>query len=525
MVRLLLRCLVWLWIAAATVAILLPVAGGDTVKAGAQADGPGANASRCGALASLALLDTTVKQATVVSAGRFVPPNGRGNAAFAELLPFCRVAMTLTPSADSDIGVEVWLPLSGWNGKYQAVGNGGWAGAISYPALAAAVKRGYAASSTDTGHTGNSAAFALGHPEKLIDYAYRSEHAMAVAAKAVVRTFYGSVPSRSYFNGCSTGGRQALVEASRYPDDFDGIIAGAAANPKTHLDAWRMVMSLAMFKHAESLIPSSKYPAIHKAVVDACDSLDGVRDGLIENPQRCRFDPEVLRCKGADGPNCLTAPQMESARVAMSPLKDPKTGAEMFPGYELGTELGWGRLLGGPNPYETALDTYKYVIFKNPSWDWRTFSLERDLAEATRVTEGLLTPIDPNLTPFAAHGGKLLMYHGWADESIPPRASVNFYTRTRQATHAPASNTDWVRLFMVPGMQHCGGGEGPNTFDSVGALESWVERGQAPASIVASHSTGGRVDRTRPLCPYPQVAKYRGTGSIDDAGSFTCAAP
>jgi feruloyl esterase len=284
-------------------------------------------------------------------------------------------------------------------------------------------------------------------------------------------------------------------------------------------------MSLAMFKQAESLVPSSKYPAIHKAVVEACDTLDGVRDGLIDNPQRCRFDPEVLRCKGADGPNCLTALQVESARVAMSPLKDPKTGAEIFPGYEPGTELGWGRLLAGPNPYETALDTYKYVIFKNPSWDWRSFSLERDLAEATRVTQGLLTPIDPNLTPFASRGGKLLMYHGWSDDSIPPRASVNFYTRTRQATRAPAANTDWVRLFMVPGMQHCGGGEGPNTFDSVGALESWVERGRAPASMVASHSTNGRVDRTRPLCPYPQVAKYRGTGSIDEAGSFTCAAP
>lgn len=510
----------WLW-AAAVFAAAVPFTGGFIVRAGGtQADGVNA---RCGALASLSLPDTTVTQATVVSAGGFAPPSGRGGPAFTELGSFCRVALTLTPSTDSNIAVEVWLPLTGWNGKYQAVGNGGWAGAIGYPALAAAVKRGYAASATDTGHTGNSAAFALGHPEKLIDYAHRSEHAMAVSAKAVVRSFYGNAPARSYFNGCSTGGRQALVEASRYPEDFDGIIAGAAANPKTHLDAWRMVMSLAMFKNAESFIPSSKYPAIHKAVVGACDTLDGVRDGLIENPTRCRFDPEVLRCKGSDGPDCLTASQMESARVAMSPLKDPRTGAELFPGYEPGTELGWGRLLGGPEPYETALDTYKYVIFKNPKWDWRTFSLERDLAEATRVTQGLLTAVNPDLTPFAVRGGKLLMYHGWTDESIPPRASVNFYARTREATKAPASNSDWVRLFMVPGMQHCGGGEGPNVFDSIAALESWVERGQAPASMIASRSTNGVVSRTRPLCPYPQVAKYRGTGSIDDAGSFACA--
>ena len=512
----------WLW-AAAVLTAAVPFTDGFSVSVGgSQAEGVNA---RCGTLAKLSWPDTAVTQASVVSAGGFTPPSGGDGAAFAELASFCRVALTLTPSTDSNIAVEIWLPLSGWNGKYQAVGNGGWAGAIGYSALAAAVKRGYAASATDTGHTGNSASFALGHPEKLIDYAHRSEHAMAVAAKAVVRSFYGNTPVFSYFNGCSTGGRQALVEASRYPEDFDGIIAGAAANPKTHLDAWRMVMSLAMFKNAESFIPQSKYPAIHKAVLAACDGLDGVGDGLIESPPRCRFDPEILRCKGSDGPDCLTAPQMEAARVAMSSLKDPKSGSEIFPGYEPGTELGWGRLLGGPDPYETALDTYKYVIFKNPSWDWRTFSLERDLAEATRVTQGLLTGVDPNLTPFATRGGKLLMYHGWSDHSIPPRASVNFYMRTREATKAPTSNSDWVRLFMVPGMQHCGGGEGPNTFDSIGALESWVERGQAPASMIASHSTNGRVDRTSPLCPYPQVAKYRGTGSIDDAANFACAVP
>ena len=242
-----------LWLAAVAIAIFLSFAGPYTVSVDAQEAGAGA--ARCGALTSLKLPDTAIGQTSVVPAGGFAPPNGRGNASFAETPSFCRVAMTLTPTADSNIAVEVWLPLSGWNGKYQAVGNGGWAGAIGYPALAAALKRGYAASATDTGHTGNSASFALGHPEKLIDYAYRSEHAMAVAAKAVVQAFYGKMPSRSYFNGCSTGGRQALVEASRYPDDFDGIIAGAAANPKTHLDAWRMVMSLAMFKAPKASSP------------------------------------------------------------------------------------------------------------------------------------------------------------------------------------------------------------------------------------------------------------------------------
>jgi feruloyl esterase len=511
------------WAAAAAMALVLS---GGTYTLRARAASDDGAAARCEALRSLALPEAAVKQAGAVAAGGFAVPSGRGGgAAFAALPSFCRVAMTLTPSADSNISVEVWLPISAWNGKYQAVGNGGWAGTIGYGALAEAVKRGYAASATDTGHSGASGSFALGHPEKLIDYAYRSEHAMAVAAKAVVQTFYSSTPSHSYFNGCSTGGRQAIVEASRFPNDFDGIIAGAAANPKTHLDAWRMVMSQAMLKDTTTLIPPSKYAVIHQAVLNACDALDGVRDGLIENPQLCHFNPETLRCKGPDGPDCLTAPQVESARVAMSPLKDPKTGAEIFPGFEPGNELGWGRLLGGPEPYETAVDTYRYVIFQNPDWNWRTFSLERDLAQGDRVTQGTLAAVDPNLTRFAGRGGKLLMYHGWADQDIAPRASVNFYLRTGEATQAPASNADWVRLFMVPGMQHCSGGEGPNTFDVVGALESWIERGRAPASMLASHSTQGRIDRTRPLCPYPQVAKYSGTGSIDAAGSFACAMP
>jgi Tannase and feruloyl esterase len=511
-----------IWITAVALAIAMPFPRTGPVSARA-ADDPAA--ARCEALMSLTLPESSVKQAGVVAAGAFAP-DGRGrNEAFARLPAFCRVAMTLTPSADSNINVEVWLPLSGWNGKYQAVGNGGWAGTIGYPALAAGVTRGYSVSATDTGHSGNSASFALGHPEKLIDYAYRSEHVMTVVGKAVVQKFYGNGPRYSYFNGCSTGGRQALVEASRFPNDFDGIIAGAAANPKTHLDAWRMVMSQAMLKNAETLIPPAKYPAIHEAVLEACDALDGVRDRLIEDPTRCRFDPQLLLCKGPDGPKCLTAPQVEAARVTMSPLKDPRTGAEIFPGFEPGNELGWGRLLGGPDPYETAVDTYRYVVLKNPAWNWRTFSLERDLAEANRATQGTLSAVDPNLTPFAVRGGKLLMYHGWADQDISPRASINFYSRTRQATQAPQSNADWVRLFMVPGMQHCGGGEGPNTFDTVAALESWVEHGQAPTSMLASHGTAGRVDRTRPLCPYPQVAKYKGAGSIDEAANFTCAAP
>ncbi len=209
----------------------------------------------------------------------------------------------------------------------------------------------------------------------------------------------------------------------------------------------------------------------------------------------------------------------------MSPVKDRKTGAEIFPGFEPGNELGWERMLSGPDPYSTAVDQFKYIVFSNPSWDWRTFDLERDIAIAEKKGQGTLSSIDPNLTAFARHGGKLLMYHGWSDQDIAPRASVNFYRRTLEMTSATKENANWVRLFMVPGMGHCGGGEGPNTFDMMTALEPWVEHGTIPERVVAAHRSEGKVDRTRPLCAYPQVARYTGTGSIDETANFVCKMP
>lgn len=483
--------------------------------------------TRCDQLASLRLAGGAITSARQVAAGAFTSPGGGAGAdtAYRRLPEFCRVAATLTPSADSDIKIEVWLPAAGWNRKYQAVGNGGWAGSISYAAMASALERGYATSSTDTGHTGASASFALGHPEKLIDYAYRSEHEMAVASKAIVRAYYGADPAWSYFNGCSTGGRQALVEAERYPADFDGIIAGAAANPKAGLDSWRLWMAQAMLKSQESFIPPSKHPMIHQAVLAACDSLDGVTDGLLENPLQCRFDPKVLACQGPDAPGCLTPAQVEAATVVMSPATDRKTGTLIFPGFAPGTELGWSRLLGGPAPYDTAVDQFKYVVFADPKWDWRTFELERDMAASQAAANGVLAGVNPDLSAFARRGGKLLTYHGWADPSIAPEASINFYKSALAATTPSSQSPEWLRLFMVPGMGHCSGGAGPDTFDKVSALEAWVERGQAPSRIVASRIVDGKVERTRPLCAYPQVARYTGSGSLDEAANFTCQAP
>ncbi len=487
-----------------------------------------ADAATCEELSRLSLPNTTITSAQPVAAGAFVPPvqaRSRGANPFADLPAFCRVAATLTPSSDSDIRIEVWLPeprasspeSRGWNGKLQAVGNGGWAGNISYAAMAAAIRRGYATVSTDTGHSTPGGTFAYGHPEKLIDYAYRSEHEMTLTAKAVVRALYGSAPSKSYFNGCSTGGRQALVEATKYPDDFDGIIAGAAANPKTHLDAWRMWAAHLQLKSEEDRVPPEKFPLVHQAVLAQCDALDGVKDGLIENPTQCRFDPAPIVCKPGGTADCLTPRQAAVAKALMGPAKT-SSGKEVFPGYAPGTELGWSFLLGSNEPYSNPVDDYKYIVFRNPDWDWRTFDLDRDLAVSEKNAAGLLTAVSEDLRAFTRHGGKLLLYHGWSDQQIPPLASVNFY---RNVT--PKSAKGSVRLFMVPGMGHCAGGEGPNTFDMVPALEQWVEHDQPPSRIVASHLTGGKVDRSRPLCAYPQVARYKGTGDINEAENFVCA--
>jgi feruloyl esterase len=483
----------------------------------------------CENLLKLTLEHATVTLAELVPAGAFKAPTG-GNAAqnasrFAELPAFCRVAATLKPTTDSDIKIEVWMPASGWNGKFEAVGNGGWAGTISYPALAQALARGYATTSTDTGHSTPGGSFALGHPEKLIDYAYRSEHEMTVKAKAIVNALYGNAPTHAYFNGCSTGGRQALAEASRFPDDFDGIIAGAAANPKTHLDTWRIWMGLETLKDPATRIPREKYPAIHRAVLNACDALDGLKDGLISDPTSCHFDPQVIACTEGDAPSCLTPKQVQSVKTVLGPAKSPRTGEVIFPGYQPGTELAWGLLIGGPDPYATALDQFRYMVFDDPNWDWRTFDVDRDLAKADQKLKGLLTAIDPqSMSAFFERGGKLLTYQGWSDQDISPLASVSFYKSVSSAIDDKTVSSS-MRLFMVPGMGHCGGGEGPNTFDMMVPLEQWVEKGQAPARVVASHSTNGRIDRTRPLCPYPQVARYKGTGSTDEAANFTCQLP
>jgi feruloyl esterase len=487
-------------------------------------------AEDCQDLTALRLPHTTITLAEAVPAGGFTLPAHALQTGppvdYRSLPAFCRVAATSKPTSDSDIKFEVWMPLDNWNGKFEGIGNGGWWGAIIYPALAEGLRRGYAVANTDTGHVSGvmDASWALGHPEKVIDFAYRAVHEMTVQGKAIVTAFYGKRPAYAYWNGCSSGGKQGLKEAQRFPQDYDGIVAGAPANYWTHLTAATVWVGLQALKDKASYIPKEKYAVIHKAVLEACDAIDGIEDGVIDDPRKCHFDPKVLECKGADGPDCLTAAQVETARKAYGPATTPR-GTQFFPGLEPGSELVWGFLMGGPEPNRIGSDYFTYILHQDPHWNPRTLDFDKEVAEVDKLDHGTINAINPDLGKFRAHGGKLIMYHGWADALIVPQNSINYYESVVKVMGGARKTEDFFRLFMVPGMGHCSGGEGPCNFDALSALAQWVEDGKAPDLIIASHSTAGHVDRTRPLCVYPRVAKYKGTGSTDDAANFTCSLP
>jgi hypothetical protein len=506
-----------------------------------------AAAQTCEKLADLKLTNTTISTAQSVPAGSFNPPSGPA-APYKGLPGFCRVAGVIKPTSDSDIKFEVWMLSTGWNGKFQGVGNGGFAGSISYAGLAGAIARGYAAASTDTGHTGGDASWALGHPEKIVDYGHRAVHEMTEKAKAIISAFYGNGPKRSYFASCSNGGRQALMEAQRYPNDYDGIIAGAPANQFTHIlsgFAWNLQATLS---DPGSYIPSSKYKAIEAAALAACDLNDGLKDAVIDDPSKCHFDPSVLLCKGAETDECLTEKQVSALKKVYS---GPRTsrGELIIPGFEPGGETGpggWTGWVTGSAPkkalqYFFGTQAFANMVYNDTAWDFRTFDLERDTKLADEKVGLSLNAIDPNLKAFRAHGGKLILYHGWSDAALPPVNTIDYF-KSVEAKLGSRETNEFVRLFMVPGMQHCGGGPGPNSFgafvtgdqsdaqhDMTLAIERWVEQGVAPDQIIATKRQGADakspVIRSRPLCAYPKVARYKGSGSTDDAANFACVSP
>jgi feruloyl esterase len=483
-----------------------------------------ASAATCEELSKQTFPHTTVTLAQSVAAGALPAPAGRGGAPaaanpFADLPAFCRVAATLKPTPESDIKIEVWMPSTGWNGRFQAVGNGGWNGNIDQNALATALRRGYAAASTDTGHTGGAGPW-MQNKEQVIDYGYRAVHEMTATAKSMINALYGNAPRFSYFTGCSAGGRQGVKAAQMHPEDFDGIVAGAPALNATGRAAYAVWVSQNLHKDAASYIPPAKYPAIHDAALTACDAQDGVADKVIENPRACKFDPQVLACKAGEDTNaCLTPAQVTSARALYQPLVNPRTKQVINTPLEVGSELGWSTF-GGQQPFAVATQFYQFMVFNNPQWDWKTLNFDADMANVAKVENGIIDAKSTDLKKFVGRGGKLIQYHGWADPQIPAGASTSYYEEVLK-TMGPAVKDNY-RLFMVPGMNHCGGGDGPASFDMLTALEQWVEQKKTPDTIPAAHVTNGQPDRTRILCAYPQVATYKGAGNPNDAANFAC---
>src|SRR5579864_1588691 len=507
----------------------------------------------CEKLTAVKISGATITLAKTVAAGTFVGPpmvfTGQDLTEFYKSLPaFCLVVAEAKPTADSDIKIEVWMPVSGWNGKLQGIGNGGFAGLIDDHQLGMAMSKGYAATATDAGHTGTpvDAKWALGHPEKVIDFGHRGIHEMTRVAKGTIHAFYGKTPRQSYFAGCSDGGREALMEAQRYPADYDGILAGAPANYWTALLTTAALDTQALTLDAASFIPPAKIPAIATAVNAACDELDGVHDGILNDPRHCHFDPATIRCKTGDNEKCLTAPQVVALKKLYAGPHDSH-GKEVFPGYLPGAEDGpggWGLWITGPAPLKSLLAFFQFgyfadMVYENPDWDNRTFAVEPGLKLAEQKTASAVNAVEADLNSFKSRGGKLIVYHGWNDPAITALNTVNYY-QSVVAKMGQREVDAFARLYMVPGMQHCDNGPGADSFGQVGrltfddpkhsvnaSLVEWVEGGVAPETIIASKYAADDMQHalmTRPLCAYPKAIKYKGAGDTNDAANFTCEA-
>jgi feruloyl esterase len=511
---------------AAATAVLMAQAG---TKVGTEVVGtasPGQPpAVSCESLTGQALANVKVTSAMTLAAGAFTPPAPpQGQAPAAVQLPaHCAVMATLTPASDSDIKMALWLPTEGWNGKFLMVGNGGWGGSIEYAAMAEPLGRGYAVASTDTGHEGTQGTFAAGHPEKLIDFAYRAVHETALAAKALTTAYYKGSPRFSYWDGCSAGGRQGLKEAQMYPADFDGVIAGAPASDWIGLQAQSLAANRANRpRNGAPILGGPQLKLLHEAVLNACDANDRVKDNQIQDPRTCAFQASSLICKaGQDPATCLTPAQAKAADAIYAPAVDPGTRSVIAPGMPPGSELTWGAVVG--QPWTIGIETFALAT-KNPRWNPSTLDLGRDVAAAKASPVGAIDAANPDLSAFKARGGKIVQYHGWADPLNPTEGSINYYEKVVAAQGGMAQTRDFYRLFLVPAMGHCGGAY---VFDWIRTLDQWVEVGQEPDVVLGDHIPPPGVTPAppppgavvfapeygvRPTCAYPDIAVYQGGG-------------
>jgi feruloyl esterase len=510
----------------------------------------------CEGLAAFQYPDATVTMAQSEPGGPYVAPDA-WHLVFTDLPPYCRVTATLTPTPDSSINVEVWMPTSRYNGRYLGTGNGGYAGGFFYSELADGINKGFATANTDMGtapSAGVNADVLVGHPEKWIDFGWRSTHLMTLFAKALIEAFYGVAAHPSYFAGCSTGGQQALMEAERFPTDYDGILAGDAAFNRTHLHTITVWTYAATHRTLASYIPATKFDVINQQVLAQCGGQDGgvPGDPFLTDPRNCKFDPATLQCPaGTDGPSCLNPDQVAAMRQYYGGVLNPSNGAVINPGYMPGSETSNPGALGlalNESLTEPAFDSlFKWVF--GLAWQWQTFDFNHDVDSVDQVLAADLNADSADLSTFAGRGGKLILYHGWADPLLPSPSSINYFnalvaataSANGQSAQAIAKTQQYARLFMAPGMWHCKDGPGPNSFggviqqpapsfdpqhDLLSALTQWVERGVAPTTVVATKYTDDDASlgivMQRPLCVYPQIPVYRG-GDPALASSFTCA--
>lgn len=504
------------------------VATPDAAQAQAPASTPSAAADRCTQLTGRQIGDGTVEKAEFVPAGSklvMVPdPTSFG---------FCRVTARTSSGPASTIKVAVWLPEQ-WNGKMAGLGGGGYSGGFASADVSfrGPVSKGYATLATDAGHdTSAQAEWALGHPEKIEDYGHRANHQGALFGKALVAAYYGAPAKRAYFHGCSNGGRDALMLAQRYPGDYDAIAVGAPANDFTGL-----ISSFVQYERLFRVSPGvtltpAKLKLLHDAAIAKCDGVDGAKDGLIENPRQCRFDPAALSCKPGGQGECLTSEEVGIVRHIYSGIR-LRNGYQVMPGLPVGSEYEWNAWLTGPKAAggDLGVQLYRYMLFNDPKWQVSSFDINRDYPLARKKLGPIIDAVDPNLRPFFRKGGKLLMYHGWDDAAIPAGNTLRYYAAMRRTVGAKAADAS-SRLFMMPGVGHCAGGHGPDNVDFFAELDRWKDSGKAPDQLIAAKGDNilrsmvglpTKTLRSRPLCVYPKTAHYKGAGSLDEAASFLC---
>lgn len=491
----------------------------------ATGSGQALAAMSCDALAKVRFPDTVISQASLVTSGKI----DVGNAEF-DVPDMCRVVGTIAPA----INFEVWMPVSGeWNGRLQAVGGGGLAGIISYSAMALAINDGYVTTSTDTGHL--SSDFSWMSDNGLVeDYGYRAIHQMTVKAKSVLNEYYGHAQEYAYFNGCSTGGRQGLMEAQRYPNDYDGIVSGAPVNNFTNLHMGQLWTAHATLKIPNAQLSPSDFSLVMNTVLEQCDAADGVEDGFLTNPQACAFDTSALACNGDNAGSCLVAEQITALDLIYQGAVNPRTGVQIYSGLEPGGEgaqpgnPGWG-LIMGDQPFFIDEAVLNGMAFEADNFNWKDFDFDHDVDTVNAKLFGVLNAINPDLRDFEQAGNKLLMYHGWNDPGVMPQQTIVYYDslvdfreKTTGTSNAFVETNEYARLYMLPGVGHCRGGAGPDEVDFMSALVDWVENDKAPEELMSTKTVDGEVTMTRPVCPLPQVAVYDGRGNTNNANNFDC---